>query len=155
MHTWSTGLSLFSRFVRCRNQLSGLFKVRLLNHGSNAPRALFGDVVSIIIFDPCDRFKDELLFYEFRTKGANWPKATEMDVDAAKALAIRMNMEIEASVVMTASVIDVHHSTDVLRMPCRFVSRAVLAPEPLYRARLKTNNPRAWKEMGHMRLDYP
>ncbi|CAM9985809.1 unnamed protein product, partial [Ectocarpus sp. 12 AP-2014] len=43
------------------------------------------------------RFKDELLFYEFRTKGANWPKATEMDVDAAKALAIRMNMEIEAS----------------------------------------------------------
>lgn len=32
-----------------------------------------------------------------------------MDVDAAKALAIRMNMEIEASAVMTAPVIDMHY----------------------------------------------
>ena len=42
------------------------------------------------------RFKDELLFFEFRSRTTLWPKAVEMDIDAAKALAIRINMEIEA-----------------------------------------------------------
>ncbi|CBN78725.1 conserved unknown protein [Ectocarpus siliculosus] len=71
------------------------------------------------------RFMDELLFYEFRTKGANWAKATEMDIDAAKALAIRMNMEIEeyvatcvneavaiADKLMTLSIIESTSSTN-------------------------------------------
>lgn len=43
------------------------------------------------------RFKDDILFFEFRSSTTVWPKATEMDDDAAKALALRIHMEIEAS----------------------------------------------------------
>lgn len=41
------------------------------------------------------RFKDDVLFFEFRSSTTVWPRATEMDVDAAKALALRINMEVE------------------------------------------------------------
>lgn len=44
-----------------------------------------------------DRFKDAVLFYEFRTKATTWSKAAEMDLDSAKALAMRINMEIDVS----------------------------------------------------------
>lgn len=41
------------------------------------------------------RFKDDILFFEFRSRTTVWPRATQMDVDAAKALALRINMEVE------------------------------------------------------------
>ncbi|CAM9529733.1 unnamed protein product, partial [Scytosiphon promiscuus] len=45
------------------------------------------------------RFKDDVLFYEFRTTATTWPKAVEMDMDSGKALAMRINMEIDLEAV--------------------------------------------------------
>lgn len=42
----------------------------------------------------CRRFKDDLLFLEFRDRTTPWPKALEMDLDSAKTIALRVNMEI-------------------------------------------------------------
>lgn len=66
------------------------------------------------------RFKDDLLFFEFRDKTTIWPKATEMDLDSAKALALRINMEIQASEIML--LLYIHSSLLVSKaLPCKLL----------------------------------